>query len=331
MLCVLQQIDISYNIIGWKMGKTVIPVKDFDVEADCNNLRAAFSGVGTDEAMLIKILCNRSSEQRQEIAKLYKTMFGKDLVKHVKSETSGNFREVMVSLCNDTPKFLARICRNSIRGPGTSEGALINVLVGGTKGDIAAIRDAYTKKYKRELEEDIRGDTSGSLKHVLVSLIQGNRSEEGANHALAVKDAQDLFDAGKGKWGTNESTFNKILVSRSPKHLKCVFREYTNIAKGDDIEDAIKSEMSGDVKDAFLGIVRVIKDAELYFAEQLYKSMKGIGTNDDKLIRLLVWRSEIDLAEIKECFKMVSKGKTLESYISGDCSGDYKRALLALC
>ena len=54
------------------MGKTVIPVDDFDVEADCNNLRAAFSGVGTDEAMLIKILCNRSSEQRQEIAKLYK-------------------------------------------------------------------------------------------------------------------------------------------------------------------------------------------------------------------------------------------------------------------
>ena len=31
------------------------------------------------------------------------------------------------------------------QGPGTSEGALINVLVGGSKSDIAAIRDAYTK------------------------------------------------------------------------------------------------------------------------------------------------------------------------------------------
>ena len=32
-----------------------------------------------------------------------------------------------------------------LQGAGTSEGALINVLVGGTKQDIAEIKDAYTK------------------------------------------------------------------------------------------------------------------------------------------------------------------------------------------
>ncbi|XP_063687261.1 annexin A13-like [Bolinopsis microptera] len=313
------------------MAPTLLPVEDFDAETDCNKIRAAFSGVGTDEKTLIDVLCKRSHDQRMAIAKLYKTMFGKDLVKDVKSETSSNFREVMVSLCNSRANFLARICRNAIRGAGTSEGALINVLVGGTKQDIAEIKDAYTKKYKKSLEEDIADDTSGALKHVLVSLLQGNRCEEGVSHEQATKDAKELFNAGKGMWGTKESTFNKILVSRSPAHLKRVFNEYRTIASGDDIENAIKGEMSGDTKNAFLGIVRVIKDAEMYFAEELYKSMKGIGTNDDKLIRLVVWRSEIDLAEIKECFKIVSKGKTLEDFISGDCSGDYKRSLVALC
>ena len=33
-----------------------------------------------------------------------------------------------------------------------------------------------------------------------------------------------------------------------------------------------------------------------YFAEQLYKSMKGAGTDDDTLVRLIVTRCEVRLA-----------------------------------
>jgi len=309
---------------------TLLPSENFNVEADCCKLKEAFRGTGTDEKALIEVLCNRSVAQRVEITQAYKSMYGNALVKDVKSETSSNFKEVLVCLCNSTPNFLARICRNAIKGTGTSEGALINVLVGATKDELTAIKASYLKKYKKTLEADVSDDTSGALKHVLVSLLQGKRSEGDADNDQAVKDAEELYAAGKKKWGTNESTFNKILVSRSPKQLKRIFNEYKNVANGETVESAIKGEMSGDVKDAFVAIVRVIKDAEMYFAEQLYKSMKGIGTNDDKLIRLLVWRCEIDLKEIKECFKIVSKGKTLEDFISGDCSGDYKNALLAL-
>lgn len=57
--------------------------------------------------------------------------------------------------------------------------------------------------------------------------------------------------------------------------------------------------------------------------------MKGLGTKDRVLIRIMVLRSEIDMQDIKNEFQRMY-GKNLESFIKGDTSGDYKRALLCL-
>lgn len=60
--------------------------------------------------------------------------------------------------------------------------------------------------------------------------------------------------------------------------------------------------MSGDLKRGFLAIVQNIKNPPLYFADRLYESMIGAGTDSQQLIRVVVSRSERDLANIKEEF-----------------------------
>jgi len=39
--------------------------------------------------------------------------------------------------------------------------------------------------------------------------------------------------------------------------------------------------------------VKYYKDSSAFFAERLYNSMKGAGTNDSTLIRLVITRSEV--------------------------------------
>jgi len=45
--------------------------------------------------------------------------------------------------------------------------------------------------------------------------------------------------------------------------------------------------------DVVLYIARCVHSRPMYFAEKLYKSMKGAGTDDTTLIRIIVSRSEV--------------------------------------
>ena len=47
-------------------------------------------------------------------------------------------------------------------------------------------------------------------------------------------------------------------------------------------------------------LVRCVHSRPMYFAEKLYKSMKGAGTDDDTLIRIVVSRSEVFMPEEAE-------------------------------
>uniref|UniRef100_A0A4D5R961 Annexin n=1 Tax=Scolopendra viridis TaxID=118503 RepID=A0A4D5R961_SCOVI len=308
---------------------TVNDYPDFDPAIDAEMLRKAMKGWGTDEQAIIDVLAQRSNWQRQEIYTVYKASYGRDLIDDLKSELSGKFEDAIIAVMMPSIEFLARHLHKAVSGIGTDEESIIEIMVTSTNTELEEIKDTYENLFGNSLESDLSADTSGHFRRLLVSLCQAMRDESpdvDGDEALA--DAQALFEAGEGQWGTEESVFNRILVTKNFYYLQFVFAEYEKLT-GLTIEHSIKNETSGDLQMGLLAIVQCVRSIPAYFAERLYRAMKGFGTDDRTLIRIVAVRSERDMVLIKSEFEK-NYGRTLEHFIAGDTSGDYKKFLLAL-
>uniref|UniRef100_A0A674AUS1 Annexin n=1 Tax=Salmo trutta TaxID=8032 RepID=A0A674AUS1_SALTR len=302
----------------WKMSSSSLffqrgfrgSIKDFpgaDPLRDVEVLRKAMKGFGTDEQAIIDLLGSRSNRQRVPMLMAFKTSYGKDLVKDLKSELSGNFEKLVLAMLKTPSQLDAYELKEAIKGAGTDEACLIEILSSRSNAEIRELNQVYKTEYKKSLEDAISGDTSGHFRRLLISLAQGNRDErETVDISVAKQDAQALYAAGENKVGTDESKFNAILCSRSKSHLRA------GNYRGEE------------------WYFKCIKNTPAYFAERLYKSMKGAGTKDKTLIRIMVTRSEVDMLDIRQEY-VKNYGKSLYTDISGDTSGDYKKLLLKLC
>ena len=302
----------------------------FDPKTESDKLHQALkNNSNNNKETIIEISTSHTNFQRLKIREEYKNQFNTDLIEDLKSELSGHLKDALISMYYHPIDFDCLSLRSAMKGLGTDEDALIEII--GTRPNfiLKKIKERYPKLIEgRDLISDVKGDKSGPFRKLLVSILQKERDDNTEpNIEECNKIANELYETGDKKLANDDSVFYKMFTTRTPLEISYISKAYHKLT-GHTILQAINNEFSGDIKKLLIAVIYAVISPSEYFATKINKAFKGI-TNDKLLIRILVSRCEIDMKYIKLFYKQLYKKDMIED-IKANTSGDYQKLLVKL-
>ncbi|OKL62626.1 hypothetical protein UA08_01249 [Talaromyces atroroseus] len=303
---------------------------DFRPQADA--LRKAMKGFGTDEAALIRVLAHLDPLQMAAVRETYTRHINRDLYKDVKSETSGYFEQGLLAIIEGPLMNDAELVRDAVKGLGTKEWLLNDILLGRSNADMREIKNAYHHKYNRSLEKDVEDDLSAETKALFARVISATRHEESTpiNPAAIENEVKSIHGSTAGRMINNVTEVCVIFAQSSDNELRAInqaFHQRYHV----ELEKHISKEFSGHMKAALIYMLRTATDPAFRDAAALEDSMSGPGTKDFKLVTRIVrlhW-NKAHLDQVKRAYHHHYK-RDLRDRVRGETSGDYEKLMLAL-
>ena len=291
-------------------------------------LNSALESRNKDEAVL-NVIQNTNLDRRLQICNYYAETYGKSLYSELKSKLNGYFKNIAIHLFLHPITFVAKMLKKGLKGFSADETVVLEALTSHSQEELRQIEDAFKAETGKDLSKEIEKNFSGTLKKNLLNLLYTPRK---VNHnpekEKCEKLANLLVDVGEPNWAGDENIFKEVFVQSSPEELILIGRYYLK-KTGNNMLDVIDQKLSGKTKTLLREILfNNIIPQELY-AEKVYLAIKGLGTDNNLLNRVLVSRNELDMDDIKEIYKQ-KYNVTMREDISGDTSGIYEKLCLYL-
>ena len=127
-----------------------------------------------DEDKINKYFALSSPVELMHLAREFHREYGKSLIKVVEDQFSGNLKKLIKTIFygNISPsEYFATRIREAVEGAGTNEKILNRVIITRNEVDMDIIKEYYKILYSRDLIEDVKSDTSGVYRTLLVALI----------------------------------------------------------------------------------------------------------------------------------------------------------------
>ena len=277
---------------------------------DAVDVYTASKGIGCDEAKMCAVIIGRRPESIRITDEVYRQKYDASLEKIVRGEnvtllgylTGGltDFGKFLTYRTMEQPAVMALLIRKCMTGMGCSDYNLMEILTTQTNADLKAAAEHYQREFEEDMIERIASETSGMLKKHYNSwakcLCEFDRDETTEVPDNVDDLAQELYDAGASKMmGCDEEVFERILCKANEPTCQAIREAYGRVTEGRDLIEDVKSKMTGDLEFA---VVARLRPRYEFYATQIYRACKGLGTDEGALCRIL------GINDNEECLEM---------------------------
>lgn len=291
------------------------------------------SGIKRDHATIIRILAKANPGYTALLRQAYaQRNAGSSLESKVESSFRSHYGDTLTQLVRGPLLSDVHNINRAIKGLGTKEDMLNDVLIGRSNADMLAIKSTYQQVFKKTLESDVADDLSLKTKTMFQLIMRASRTEESYpyNPAETTRDSEAIYYATKGpSIAKNSDQVFTVLTQRSDNQLRAIAADYQQ-KYHKSLADTISSSFTGHMADALSLCVGRATDRAKTDAYALEETMKGMGTKDNLLVNRTVrvhWdRQHMD--QVKKAYQHFFK-KDLIARVKGETSGDYRDALVA--
>ena len=274
------------------------------VETECRMLKKAVDGLGSNKIMMYSILCGRSNQDMELLKKAYYKEYTDDLVSRMSSEVGGDMKKILLSAVQVSRVVIVVIATHLV-------------------ANINMSHSSITMKFKCI-------SSLNSSFHSIPSLLQAAEEEfdpDFHTEDKAREDAEILYKAGQGRWGTDEAGMAKIVVLSPPKYLKIVNSVYADMY-GYTLFKAFEEEMSSTAAEAALFTLGMKLKPFDTIAKLIKKACAGFGT-DELLLTCCLIRYQDLLGHVEVAHEELFE-KSIHKRVKDETRGNYEKLLLVL-
>ena len=279
------------------------------------------------EDIILDTIMKNNLKTRVEISNYYKRTYGISLFEEIQTKIKGDFGDCACQLFLSPLDF----CIHHLN-IGIEKGSEVAMeqLTSRSIEDLKLIEEEYNKTTGKDLKTEITSKFKGAIGKNLLNLWNTKRIENhNPDKRECEKYANILINNKPKDWVESENIFKEIFIERSPEEIVLIARYYLKNT-GKNLIDDIENKTGGNNQILLKEILyNNIRPHEI-FADKIKKSVKGFGTDEYSLSRVLVSRCDLDMNYIRDMYQTKYKVSMKEDIID-DTSDSYQKLCVYLC